>query len=85
MQNPGQVLLATAVLMVLHASPGWSDSSLNQKQNENQNEIIKLKEKIEKNYSDIKSINDLGVIYLRLEKYDQAIEHFKQALEIDPG
>ena len=48
MQNPGKVLLATAVLMVLHASPGWSDSSLNQKQNENKNEIIKLKEKIEK-------------------------------------
>ena len=49
MQNLGKVLLATAALMVLHASPGWSESSLNQKQNENQNEIIKLKEKIEKN------------------------------------
>jgi len=85
MQNPGKVLLATAVLMVLHVSPGWSDSSLNQKQNENQNEIIELKEKVETNYSDIKSINDLGVIYLKLEKYDQAIEQFKKALEIDPG
>ena len=85
MQNPGKVLLATAVLMVLHASPGWSESSLNQKQNENQNEIIKLKEKIEKNYRDIKSINDLGVIYLKLEKYDQAIDQFKKALDVDPG
>lgn len=85
MQNPGKVLLAIAVLMVLHASPGWSESSLNQKQNENQNEIIKLKEKIEKNYRDIQSINDLGVIYLKLEKYDQAIDQFKQALKVDPG
>ncbi|MEC7785569.1 MAG: tetratricopeptide repeat protein [Nitrospinota bacterium] len=85
MQNPRKVLLATAVLMVLHASPGWSESSLNQKQNENQNEIIKLKEKIERDYMDIKSINDLGVIYLKQEKYDQAIDQFKKALEVDPG
>ena len=85
MKNPGKVLLATAVLIVLHSSTAWSDSSLQLKENENQNEIIKLKEKIETNYSDIKSINDLGAIYLKLGKYDQAIKQFQKALEVDPG
>ena len=85
MKNPRKVLLATAVLIVLHSSTAWSDSSLRLKENENQNEITKLKEKIETNYSDIKSINDLGAIYLKLGKYEQAIKQFQKALEVDPG
>ena len=84
MQNPRKVLLAATVLMILYSAQGWSETSLKLTQQEIQNEIIKLKENIEKDYRNIKSLNDLGVIYLKLGKHDQAIDQFKKALEIDP-
>ena len=84
MQNPRKALLVTAGLIILHSAPGWSETGLKLTQQETQNEIIKLKENIEKDYRNIKSLNDLGVIYLKLGKYDQAIEQFKKALEVDP-
>ena len=84
MQNPIKVLLVATVLIVLHSAPGWSETDLNLTQQETKNEINKLKENIEKDYRNIESLNDLGVIYLKLEKYDQAIEQFKKALEVDP-
>ena len=84
MQNPRKALLVTAGLIILHSAPGWSETSLKLTQEEIQNEIIKLKENIEKDYRNIKSLNDLGVIYLKLGKHDQAIDQFKKALEIDP-
>ena len=84
MLNPRKVLLAVAVLMILSSAQGWSETSLKLTEQETQNEIIKLKENIEKDYRNIKSINDLGAIYLKLGKYDQAIDQFKKALEIDP-
>ena len=74
MQNPRKVLLAAAVLMILYSAQGWSETSLKLTQEEIQNEIIKLKENIEKDYRNIKSLNDLGVIYLKLGKHDQAID-----------
>ena len=84
MQNPRKVLLAATVLMILSTAQGWSETSLKLTEQEIQNEIIKLKENIEKDYRNIKSLNDLGVIYLKLGKHDQAIDQFKKALEIDP-
>ena len=84
MQNPRKVLLAATVLMILYSAQGWSETSLKLTEQETQNEIIKLKENIEKDYRNIKSLNDLGVIYLKLGKHDQAIDQFKKALEIDP-
>ncbi len=84
MQNPRKVLLAATILIILHSAPGWSEIDLKLTKQETQNEIIKLKENIEKDYRNIKSLNDLGVIYLKLGKYDQAIEQFKKALEVDP-
>jgi len=85
MQNPRKVLLAAAILIIFHSAPGWSETHLKVTQQETQNEIIKLKENIEKDYRNIKSLNDLGVIYLKLGKYDQAVEQFKKALEVDPN
>ena len=84
MQNPRKVLLAATVLMILYSAQGWPETSLKLTEQEIQNEIIKLKENIEKDYRNIKSLNDLGVIYLKLGKHDQAIDQFKKALEIDP-
>ena len=84
MQNSRKVLLAATLLMVLYSAQGWPETSLKLTQQEIENEIIKLKENIEKDYRNIKSINDLGVIYLKLENYDQAIEQFRKALEVDP-
>jgi tetratricopeptide (TPR) repeat protein len=43
-----------------------------------------LERNIEKNYRDIKSINDLGVVQLKLGHYGEAITQFKKALKIDP-
>ena len=85
MQNPRKVLLAAAILIVFHSAQGWSETDFKLTQQETQNEIIKLKEKIGKDYRNIKSLNDLGVIYLKLGKYDLAIEQFKKALEVDPN
>ena len=85
MQNPRKVLVGAAVLIILYSASGWSETDLKLTQQETQNEIIKLKENIEKDYRNIKSLNDLGVIYLKLGKYDQAIEQFKKALEVDPN
>ena len=85
MQNPRKVLVGATVLIILYSASGWSETDLKLTQQETQNEIIKLKENIEKDYRNIKSLNDLGVIYLKLGKYDQAIEQFKKALEVDPN
>jgi len=85
MQNPRKVLLAAAILIIFHSAPGWSETDFKLTQQETQNEIIKLKENIGKDYRNIESLNDLGAIYLKLGKYDQAIEQFKKALEVDPN
>tara|TARA_Y100001960_G_scaffold7310_1_gene7261 strand:+ start:968 stop:2242 length:1275 start_codon:yes stop_codon:yes gene_type:complete len=85
MQNPKKVFLSAAVLIILYSAPGWSESNLKLTQQETQNEIIKLKENIEKDYRNIKSLNDLGAIYLKLGKYEEAIKQFKKALEVDPN
>ena len=64
MKNPKKTLLATAVLMALHSTPGWSEPMLQLKQSDAQGEIVRLKKNIKTNYGDIKSINDLGVVHL---------------------
>ena len=84
MQNPRKVLLATAILMILYSAQGWSETALKLTGQEIQNEIIKLKENIKKDNRNIKFLNDLGVIYLKLGKHDKAIDQFKKALEVDP-
>ena len=80
MKNPSKVLLATAILMALHSTPGWSEP----KQSDAQDEISRLEKNIEKNYRDIKSINDLGVVHLKLSHFNEAILQFKKALEVEP-
>ena len=55
MQNPRKVLLAATVLMIFYSAQGWSETSLKLTQQEIQNQIIKLKENIEKDYRNIKS------------------------------
>ena len=84
MKNPSKVLLATAALITLHSTPSWSEPTLQATQSGNQEEISRLERNIEKNYRDIKSINDLGVVQLKLGHYGEAITQFKKALEIDP-
>ena len=84
MKNPSKVLLATAALITIHSTPGWSEPILQATQSGTQGEIIRLEKNINKNYRDIKSINDLGVVQLKLGHYDEAITQFKKALEIDP-
>ena len=64
MQNPRKVLLAAAILIIFHSVPGWSETDLKLTKQETQNEIIKLKENIEKDYRNIKSINDLSLIHI---------------------
>ena len=84
MKNPSKVLLATAVLMALHSTPGWSEPNLQFVQSDSQEEISRLKKNIEMNYRDIKSINDLGVVHLKLGQFEEAIIQFKRALEVAP-
>ena len=84
MKNPSKVLLATAALITLHSTPSWSGPTLQATQSGIQEEISRLENNIEKNYRDIKSVNDLGVVQLKLGHYDEAITQFKKALEIDP-
>ena len=84
MKNPSKVLLATAAFITLHSTPSWSVPNLQVAQSGTQDEISRLEKNIEKNYRDIKSINDLGVVHLKLGQYDEAIIQFKKALEIDP-
>ena len=84
MKNPSKALLATAALITLHSTPSWSEPTLQATQSGSQEEISRLERNIEKNYRDIKSINDLGVVQLKLGHYGEAITQFKKALEIDP-
>ena len=84
MKNPSIALLATAALITLHSTPSWSEPTLQTTQSGSQEEIIRLEKNINKNYRDIKSINDLGVVQLKLGHYDKAITQFQKALEIDP-
>ena len=42
MQNPSKVLLVTAGLIILHSTPGWSETGLKLTQPEAKNEITKL-------------------------------------------
>ena len=85
MKNPKKTLLATAVLMALHSTPGWSEPMLQLKQSDAQGEIVRLKKNIKTNYGDIKSINDLGVVHLKSGHYEKAIAQFKRALEVAPS
>jgi len=84
MKNPSKVLLATAALITIHSTPGWSEPILQATQSGTQGEISRLEKNIKKNYRDIKSLNDLGIVHLKLGQYDEAIIQFKKALEIDP-
>jgi tetratricopeptide (TPR) repeat protein len=84
MKNPSIALLATAALITLHSTPSWSEPTLQTTQSGSQEEIIRLEKNINKNYRDIKSLNDLGIVHLKLGQYDEAIIQFKKALEIDP-
>lgn len=84
MKNLNKSLLTVAALLTLHSTPGWSETVLNITQSETQEEISRLEKNIEKNYQDIKSLNDLGVVHLKLAHYDKAIAQFKKALGIDP-
>jgi tetratricopeptide (TPR) repeat protein len=84
MKKPSKVLLATAVLMALHSTPGWSEPSLKLTQSDVRDEIARLKKNIATNYRDIKSINDLGVVHLKRGHYEKAIAQFKRALEVAP-
>ena len=84
MKNPSKALLVTAALITLHSTPSWSEPTLQATQSGSQEEISRLENNIEKNYRDIKSVNDLGVVQLKLGHYDEAITQFKKALEIDP-
>ena len=84
MKKPSKVLLATAVLMALQSTPGWSEPSLKLTQSDARDEIARLEKNIATNYRDIKSINDLGVVYLKRGHYEKAIARFKRALEVAP-
>ena len=84
MKNPSKVLLATAALITIHSTPGLSEPILQATQSGTQGEISRLEKNIKKNYRDIKSLNDLGIVHLKLGQYDKAIIQFKKALEIDP-
>lgn len=85
MKFKSKTMLATAALLVLYSSPGWAEHDIQPIQPQIQEEISRLELNIEKNDLDIKSINDLGVIYLKLREFDKAITQFKKALETDPS
>ena len=85
MKHPKKAILAAAALLTFYSSPSWAESVIQTTQPNTQEEISRLKENIEKNYRDIKSINDLGVIRLKLGQFENAITQFKRALEISPN
>lgn len=85
MKQQTKKFLATAVLLTCYSVPAWSETDIKTAQPDTQEEIRRLKNLIENNYQDIKSVNDLGVIQLKLGNYDEAITMFKKALEIDPS
>ncbi|MBT5717201.1 MAG: tetratricopeptide repeat protein [Opitutae bacterium] len=85
MKKSNNVLLATSILIALHSTPAWSDINQKNMPSETQDEISRLQKKISNNYEDIKSINDLGVIHLKLGNYDEAIAQFKKSLEVVPA
>jgi tetratricopeptide (TPR) repeat protein len=85
MKHPRKAILAAAALLTFYSAPSWAESVLQTTQPNTQKEISRLKENIEKNYRDIKSINDLGVIHLKLGQFENAIIQFKKALEISPN
>ena len=84
MNKTKNALITTVALITLQATPGWSEPYIKAEQSNSLEEINRLKRNIEENYRDIKSINDLGVIYLKQGKYDQAIAQFKKALKVSP-
>jgi tetratricopeptide (TPR) repeat protein len=85
MKHPSKAILAAAALLTFYSAPSWAESIIQTTQPNTQEEISKLKGNIEKNYRDIKSINDLGVIHLKLGQFENAITQFKKALEISPN
>ena len=85
MKNPRKAILAAAALLTFYSSPSWAEYVIQTTQPNTQEEISRLKVNIEKNYRDIKSINDLGVIHLKLGQFENAITQFKMALEISPN
>ena len=85
MKHPSKAILAAAALLTLYSAPSWAEPFLQTTQPNTQEEINRLEKNIEDNYRDIKSINDLGVVQLKLGHYDEAIIQFKKALEIGPS
>jgi len=85
MKHPSKTILAAAALLTFYSSSSWAELVIKSTQPNTQEEISRLKENIEKNYRDIKSINDLGVIHLKLGQFENAITQFKMALEISPN
>ena len=84
MKKARNTLLTTVALITLQANPGWSVPNIQINKTSNQIEINRLKKNIENNYRDIKSINDLGVIHLKIGQFEKAIVQFKKALEVSP-
>ena len=70
MKHPSKVLLATAALITLYSTPSWSEPISQTIQSGTQEEISRLEKNIEKNYRDIKSIDDPGVVQLKLGHYE---------------
>ena len=85
MKHPSKAILTATALLTFYSATCWSESVINKIQPNTQEEISRLKKNIENNYRDIKSINDLGVIHLKLRHFDKAIIQFKSALEISPN
>ncbi len=84
MKNSKKVLLAAAALVSIYSTPAFSEPNIEIKNSTSQEEINRLNKNISRNYQDIKSLNDLGVVYLKLAQYSEAIIQFKRALKIDP-
>ena len=85
MKHPSKAILAAAALLTLYSAPSWASPGIQISQPSTHKEISRLQENIEKNYRDIKSINDLGVIHLKLRQFEKAIAQFKKALDILPN
>ena len=85
MKHPSKAILTATALLTFYSATCWSESVINKIQPNTQEEISRLKKNIENNYRDIKSINDLGVIHLKLRQFEKAIIQFKSALEISPN
>ena len=85
MKHPSKAILAAAALLTLYSAPSWASPGIQISQPSTHKEISRLQGNIEKNYRDIKSINDLGVIHLKLRQFEKAIAQFKKALDILPN